>query len=106
MSGVAFPAAQHLIDGDWKSARDGGELSVVDPATREVFTSVARAAADDVADAVAAGRRAQPAWAAMNASDRGALLHRWADLVIANVEELAAVEARDVGKPLSGGRMN
>jgi aldehyde dehydrogenase (NAD+) len=106
MPGVEFPAAQHLIDGDWKSARDGGELPVVDPATREAFTSVARAAADDVADAVAAARRAQPAWAAMNASERGALLHRWADLVIANVEELAAVEARDVGKPLSGGRMN
>ncbi|GAB2481404.1 aldehyde dehydrogenase family protein [Jatrophihabitans fulvus] len=101
-----LPAGQHVIDGEWVAARTGDVLDVVDPATREPFTTVARARAEDVDDAVAAARRAFPAWAAMNASERGALLHRWADLIMQNVEALAATEARDVGKPLSGGRLN
>jgi len=87
-------------------ARDKGELEVVDPATRDAIQTVARAGADDIDDAVAAARRAFPGWAATNPSERGALLRRWADLIMAHVEELAATEARDVGKPLSGGRLN
>ena len=106
MSGLDIPAGQHVIDGAWVAARTGDVLEIIDPATQEAFTTVAAAGADDVGAAVAAARRAFPAWAALNASDRGALLRRWADLIISHVEELAATEARDVGKPLSGGRMN
>ena len=106
MPGVEFPAAQQLIDGEWIPARNKGELEVVDPATREVFQSVARSEPGDIDDAVAAARRAFPGWAATNPSERGALLRRWAQLIIERVEDVAAAEARDVGKPLSGGRMN
>src|SRR6478609_196212 len=106
MAEVHYPAGSHLVDGAWVPARDKGELDVVDPATRASFTSVARAQAGDVADAVAAARRAFPAWAATNPSDRGALLRRWAELIMEDLEPLAAIEAQDVGKPLSGGRMN
>jgi len=106
MPALEVPAASLLVDGEWTPARNKGELAVVDPATREPFQSVALAEAQDVDDAVASARRAFPAWAATNPSERGALLHRWAELVMAHVEDLAAIEARDVGKPLSGGRMN
>ncbi len=77
-----------------------------DPATHEVLQTVARGGADDVDDAVRAARRAAPGWAATDPTERGRLLRRWADLVLADVEELAALEASDVGKPLSGGRLN
>ncbi|MFJ4681866.1 aldehyde dehydrogenase family protein [Streptomyces sp. NPDC088789] len=106
MAAVDFPPSRHFIDGAWVAARDRGTLDVLDPATRQVITEVARADGADVDDAVAAARRAFPAWAATDPSERGALLRRWADLIIAEVEALAAVEARDVGKPLSGGRTN
>jgi aldehyde dehydrogenase (NAD+) len=106
MAAVDFPSSQHFIDGEWVAARDGGTLDVLDPATRQAFTQVARAGGADVESAVAAARRAFPDWAATNPSERGALIRRWADLIIAEVEALAAVEARDVGKPLSGGRTN
>ena len=106
MPALEVPAASLLVDGEWTPARNKGELAVVDPATREPIQSVALAEAEDVDDAVAAARRAFPAWAATNPSERGALLHRWAELIMAHVEDLAAIEARDVGKPLSGGRMN
>src|ERR1700760_3824988 len=94
-------AGAQLIDGDWVPARAKAELDVVDPATREPFTSVARAEAADVDDAVAAARRACPGWPAPNPSDRGALLRRGAELIREDLESLAATEARDVGKPLS-----
>lgn len=106
MPRLEIPVGQHLIDGEWVAAGSGDVLDVVDPSTQQAFTTVAAAGARDVDAAVAAARRAHPAWAALNASERGALLRRWADLIIANVEGLAATEARDVGKPLSGGRMN
>ena len=106
MPALHHPPGHQLVDGEWVLARAKAELDVVDPATREPFTSVARAEPADVDDAVAAARRAFPSWAATNPSERGALLRRWAELIMASVEELAAIEARDVGKPLSGGRMN
>ncbi|WP_205752279.1 aldehyde dehydrogenase family protein [Cryptosporangium phraense] len=101
-----IPSARQLIDGEWISARNKGELAVVDPATQEPIQTVARAEAVDVEDAVAAARRAFPEWAATSPTERGRVLRRWADLVLSSLDELAAIEARDVGKPLSGGRAN
>lgn len=106
MAVLEIPAARQLIDGEWIAARNKGELPVIDPATQAPIQSVALAEAADVDDAVAAARRAFPGWAATNPAERGALLRRWADLIMAHVEVLAAIEARDVGKPLSGGRLN
>ncbi|MDG4764666.1 aldehyde dehydrogenase family protein [Solwaraspora sp. WMMD406] len=106
MADLRVPAARQLIDGAWEAAADNGELPVLDPATRQVIQPVARARAADVDRAVAAARRAAPAWAATSPSERGATLRRWADLIAAHVEDLAAYEARDVGKPRSGGRLN
>jgi aldehyde dehydrogenase (NAD+) len=106
MPPLEIPVAQHFIDGAWVPAQHKGELEIIDPATRLPFHSVARGDGADVAAAVGAARRAGPGWAATNPSERGALLARWADLIMENVEELAAIEARDVGKPLSGGRLN
>ncbi|BCJ56983.1 aldehyde dehydrogenase family protein [Micromonospora endophytica] len=106
MADLDIPPARQLIDGSWTPAADGGELPVLDPATREPIQSVARGRATDVDLAVAAARRAFPAWAATSPSERGAILRRWADLIAAQVDTLADYEARDVGKPRSGGRLN
>ncbi|WP_422755778.1 aldehyde dehydrogenase family protein [Micromonospora sp. WMMD708] len=106
MADLDIPTARQLVDGDWTPAADGGELPVLDPATREPIQSVARAREVDVDHAVAAARRAAPGWAATSPSERGAILSRWAALIGEHVEELAAYEARDVGKPRSGGRLN
>lgn len=106
MATLEPPWARHLIGGQWCPARHKGELPVLDPATRSVFHQIADGGPQDVDDAVAAARRAAPGWAALSPSQRGALIGRWAALIGEHVEELAALEAQDVGKPLSGGRMN
>lgn len=87
-----------FIDGRWDRATD--VLAVVDPATQAPFHEVARAGAADVERAIAAARRAQPEWSATSASDRGAILRRWSDLIVEHADELARIEAQDVGKPL------
>ncbi|MFG1891135.1 aldehyde dehydrogenase family protein [Micromonospora sp. NPDC049051] len=106
MADLDISAAHQLIDGVWAPAADGGEVPVLDPATRERIQAVPRSGAVDVDRAVAAASKAAPAWAATSPSERGAILRRWADLIAANVETLAAYEARDVGKPRSAGRLN
>lgn len=81
-------------------------LEIVDPDTTEVFAEVAAAVPDDVADAIAVARAAQPGWARRSPTDRGAILWEWSRLVERDSEWLATLEARDVGKPLADARRN
>ena len=62
--------------------------------------------ATDIDRAVGAARRAfaNPSWRRMSTLDRGALLHRVADVIEAHADELALLESRDNGKPVSVAR--
>src|SRR5579875_79356 len=95
-----------LVAGEWRAPEGGGTFVDLDPATREPIADVARASARDVDAAVAAARAAFPAWARRSPAERGFILRRWAELIGEHAEELARIEARDVGKPLSAGRLN
>ncbi len=79
-------------------------ISVVEPATEQELASVPRAGADEVDQAVARAREAFPAWRAMDPGARAALLHGLADALAAAREELAVLEARNVGKPIADAR--
>ena len=96
----------HLIGGDQVPAASGATFDDIDPATAQPFATLARGDATDVDLAVRAARTALAAWAESDAFERGRALQRLADLLEAHADELASLEARDVGKPLSGGRMN
>jgi acyl-CoA reductase-like NAD-dependent aldehyde dehydrogenase len=74
---------------------------VLNPATEEVLAEIPTAGVDDLNEAVAAARRAFPAWSAVSPPDRIRLLRRVAGLIEEHGEELAAVETRNVGKPIS-----
>ncbi|HWT94090.1 MAG TPA: aldehyde dehydrogenase family protein [Solirubrobacteraceae bacterium] len=90
-----------LIDGQFVDAAAGGTFETVDPGTGEVLATVARGEAEDIDRAVAAARRAfeDGPWSRMSPSDRGRIIHRIGDLIAANAEELAELEALDNGKP-------
>jgi aldehyde dehydrogenase (NAD+) len=92
-----------LIDGKWVDAASGKTFETVNPATGEVICRVAEGDKADVDKAVAAARRAfeSSAWSRMNGSDRARLMHRFADLIESNADELAALEALDNGKPFN-----
>lgn len=73
-----------------------------DPATGQVIGLVPHSTAEQVDQAVAAARAAQPAWAALPDAERKALVHRVADALQANAEFLAHWVTREQGKPLGG----
>ena len=91
-----------LIDGQWIDAAD--HAADVDPSTGEELSRVACGSVPDVEHAVAAARRAQPAWAAMPASARGQILFDAADDLAADAHEWATLMAREVGKPIAEAR--
>ena len=95
---------QVMIDGRWREAV-GGALPVVNPSDGETFAEIARGGPAEVDAAVDAARRAlESDWGRMPAFERGRILARLGQLISERVEELAALEARDVGKPLRQAR--
>ena len=78
--------------------------AILNPATEETIAEVAAAGADETDAAVARAREAFPAWRAVAPGDRARLLRRLATLVEEHGEELARLESRNVGKPISGAR--
>jgi len=79
--------------------------TLIEPATGEPLSDVARAGAEDVDAAVRNAERAfRGEWRRINTRDRGRLLLRLAALIRDNAEELARLEARNVGKPITEAR--
>ncbi len=79
-------------------------LAVRNPATEETIAELDEAGREETDSAVAAARAAFPAWRALAPGDRARLLRRLATLVEEHGEELALVETRNVGKPISDAR--
>jgi len=98
---LAIPS-QAFIDGRFRSAVSGAVFENVNPATGEVFGTVAACDAADVDLAVAAARRAfaSGSWSRAAPETRKQVLLRLADLVRANAEELAILESLDSGKTI------
>jgi acyl-CoA reductase-like NAD-dependent aldehyde dehydrogenase len=96
---------QLFIDGQFVPALEGGEIDVVNPTNGELITRIAAAQAEDVDLAVAAAKRAFPAWAATPGAERGRLLMKLADRIEACSDELAHLESLDTGHPLRDSRI-
>jgi len=79
-------------------------LTVLNPATEEPIAELEQAGVEDADAAVARAKAAFPAWRAIAPGDRARLLRRLATLVEEHGEELARIESRNVGKPISGAR--
>ncbi len=89
-----------LINNEWVPSK-GGLIDVINPATEEKISEIVNSTADDVANAVAAAKAAFDGgeWSQLSAGQREALLHKLADLILENKEELAELEYLDNGKP-------
>ncbi|WIV65935.1 aldehyde dehydrogenase family protein [Natrialbaceae archaeon AArc-T1-2] len=92
------------IGGKSVSASSGERFTTSDPATEDPIARIAAASADDVDRAVAAAREAFPAWRSKTPAERGRTLQRVVTTLRENVEDLAVIESRDQGKPLSQAR--
>jgi 1-pyrroline dehydrogenase len=93
-----------LVGGKWTDAAEGGTMEVLNPATGETIAEVPSCTAADVDAAVEAAGQALPEWLESTPAERAELLLKLADVLDENAEELAGIESRNVGKPLSYAR--
>ncbi|EDY59923.1 MULTISPECIES: aldehyde dehydrogenase family protein [Streptomyces] len=103
MSPIEIEPGRLFVGGQWREAADGARTEVLDPSRGVVVTTVAEAGATDVDAAVRAARDAFDggAWSGLSGRERGRILHRVAELIRENADELAQLESLDVGKPIS-----
>ena len=92
---------QCYVDGKWIDADDGGSMPVVDPATGMPVGTAPVMHAAETRRAIDAANRALPAWRSKTARERSAILRKWQDLMLANIEDLALILTTEQGKPLS-----
>jgi aldehyde dehydrogenase (NAD+) len=97
--------AELFIGGKWQRAQDGESIEVVSPVDGKPFDSIARGRAPDVDRAVLAAQAAlEGEWGRLTATERGRILAKLGQKVADNAEELAILEARDTGKPMTTAR--
>src|SRR3954465_9926214 len=93
-----------LVGGGFVDSVSGETMDIIAPASGEVIAEVPRCSADDVDRAVEAANKALPDWLEKTPKERSELLHKLADVIDENAEELAQLESVNVGKPLMASR--
>jgi len=91
------------IGGEWVES-DGGRFDVTNPATGEVVGTAVNATADDVTRAIDAAEQAFGPWKALAAIERGRILRRASDRILAEADHIAGVMTDEQGKPLAEAR--
>jgi aldehyde dehydrogenase (NAD+) len=100
-----FDPTRCFIGGEWVKPNGQQRLPLENPSTGEVIGAIARGTADDIDKAVQAAHAALAGeWGRMPAMERGRILSRIGRMVLERVEQLAKLEAIDVGKPLKQAR--
>ncbi|OUS19921.1 aldehyde dehydrogenase [Rhodobacterales bacterium 59_46_T64] len=100
-----FDPAKCLIGGVWCAPAGGQILPLQNPSTGAQIGAIARGGSADIDAAVAAAEASQAgAWGRMPAAERGRLLLKLSAMVLTRAEDLARIEAIDVGKPLKQAR--
>ena len=100
-----YDATKIYVGGIWQSPDSGQQLPLENPSTGEQIGSIARGNAADIDAAVGAAQAALDGdWGRMTALERGRILTRIGQLVQTRIDDLAIIEATDVGKPLTQAR--
>jgi succinate-semialdehyde dehydrogenase/glutarate-semialdehyde dehydrogenase len=100
----ALYSEKAYVAGAWISADDSKTFAVTNPARGDVIARVADLTRAEVARAIAAAHAAQKEWAARTGKERARILRNWADLMVANADDLAAILTAEMGKPLAEAR--
>ncbi len=105
MTEIWFDPTKCFIGGQWVAPAKGQTLTLENPSDGTPICEIARGTAEDIDAAVATARAAlKGEWGKLPAVERGRILTRIGQKVLERVDELAELEARDVGKPLKQAR--
>src|ERR671917_50905 len=92
---------QLFIGGEWRDAKEGGTLSVEDPATGESLCEVADAQPEDALAALEAADEAQADWARTAPRQRGEILRSAFEMITERIDDLALLMTLEMGKPVA-----
>ncbi|HEV7773408.1 MAG TPA: aldehyde dehydrogenase family protein, partial [Conexibacter sp.] len=101
---VAKVAKGLFIRGEWRDATGGATLAVEDPSTGDALCDVADATPEDAMAALDAACAVQAEWAATPPRERGEILRRAYEAVVARADELALLMTLEMGKPVAESR--
>ena len=87
------------VNGHW--IENGSTFPVFNPATGEKIANVTDLRVEDVSLAIDGAYDAKAAWAAKTGKERGAILRKWHDLMVENIDDLATILTAEMGKPLA-----
>lgn len=90
------------LNGQWVGSDD--RFPVINPATGAELARVPRLGGAATRQVIHDAEKAWPAWRALTARERSAVLRRWYDLILANTEDLARLMTAEQGKPLAEAR--
>ncbi|MGZ0188400.1 MAG: aldehyde dehydrogenase family protein [Alphaproteobacteria bacterium] len=88
------------IDGQWVAPQQGTALDVIDPSTEEAFATISLGGEADTNAAVAAAKRAFPAWAATPPQERLAVVKKIKDIYKTRMDDMAAAISQEMGAPI------
>ena len=93
----------HVIDGKEVESESGATFQDIDPYTQKAFADVALGGTAEIDRAIGAARTAFDSgpWPRMGFVERGRILHRLADLLTANADEIGLADTVDMGKPVT-----
>lgn len=95
---------QAYINGQWCDADNGETIAVTNPATGAVLGTVPQMGANETRRAIEAANVAFKSWRKLLAKERSAILRKWFELMMANVDDLAAILTAEQGKSLTEAR--
>src|ERR1051325_3835765 len=97
-----------FINGEWKSALEGGTREILNPANNQAIATVADGSLRDAELAIATARKAfdDGPWPRLRAGERASFLFKLADAIDGRAEEFAVLETRNNGKPLREARFD
>jgi len=103
---MTYPNVQLHVNGEWRAARSGKTINVLNPANEEVIGTVAHAEKPDLDEALAAAEKGFAVWKKVSAYERAKLMRKAADLVRARADEIARLMTLEQGKPLGESKMD
>ena len=95
---------KYCVNGEWKDSKTTKWLPVSDSSTGEIIAEVPCCTQDELEEAIAAAHAAFPAWSLMSLSARTQMMFKWRNILMAHLDELTLLCAKELGKTLNEAR--
>ncbi len=93
-----------FLAGEWIPPAEGNSQVIFNPASGVIVGAVPNISAEQLEGVIAESQKAFSTWRQHTGKERAAILRQWADLMIANTEDLARIMTAEQGKPLAEAR--